>query len=195
MHQRQQPQLPPFVDLSKPNAKTGPLSAAAAVQLESFDGEASSSSSSLSSSSSSGLLLTCKRLRRIQTVITGGGEEHEEDSPEASSGGHFLSRDVFIPSGAFSVGGARLAGALKLLMQLQEAGCFGLVVGRPGNGCSLFLSAVFAVPAAGGADAVSSFLSITRGTGILSSTFDHYGLAKSGHLGRRRNGVSEKTYS
>ena len=35
----------------------------------------------------------------------------------------------------------------------------------------------------------SQFLSITRGTGILSSTFDHYGLAKSGHLGRRRNGV------
>ncbi len=35
----------------------------------------------------------------------------------------------------------------------------------------------------------SQFLSVTRGTGILSSTFDHYGLAKSGHLGGRRNGV------
>ncbi len=35
----------------------------------------------------------------------------------------------------------------------------------------------------------SQFLSVTRGTGILSSTFDHYGLAKSGHLGGRRNGA------
>ena len=35
----------------------------------------------------------------------------------------------------------------------------------------------------------SQFLSMTRGTGVLSSAFDHYGLAKSGDLGIRRNGV------
>ena len=47
----------------------------------------------------------------------------------------------------------------------------------------------FVVPSRGLIGFRSQLLSITRGTGILSSTFDHYGLAKSGHLGRRRNGV------
>jgi len=35
----------------------------------------------------------------------------------------------------------------------------------------------------------SSFLTMTSGTGIMTSVFDHYGKAKEGELAKRQNGV------
>ena len=35
----------------------------------------------------------------------------------------------------------------------------------------------------------SQFLTMTSGSGIMTSIFDHYGVAKSGQMGQRQNGV------
>ena len=47
----------------------------------------------------------------------------------------------------------------------------------------------FIIPSRGLIGFRSQFLTITSGTGILTSIFDHYGLAKKGEIGSRQNGV------
>ena len=47
----------------------------------------------------------------------------------------------------------------------------------------------FIVPSRGLIGFRSSFLTLTQGTGILTSVFDHYGPAKKGEIAKRQNGV------
>ena len=47
----------------------------------------------------------------------------------------------------------------------------------------------FIVPSRGLIGFRSSFLTLTQGTGILTSVFDHYGIAKKGDIAKRQNGV------
>jgi GTP-binding protein len=47
----------------------------------------------------------------------------------------------------------------------------------------------FIVPSRGLIGFRSSFLTLTQGTGILTSVFDHYGVAKKGDIAKRQNGV------
>ena len=47
----------------------------------------------------------------------------------------------------------------------------------------------FIIPSRGLIGFRSSFLTLTQGTGILTSVFDHYGIAKKGDIAKRQNGV------
>ena len=75
-------------------------------------------------------------------------------------------------------------GPIMEQMGLRKGDLKGIQVAEKGR-----LRMDFIVPSRGLIGFRSSFLTLTQGTGILTSVFDHYGPAKKGEIAKRQNGV------